>query len=195
MVPDMTQDAQAQRSAPRRKPWRLPPGIAPSLAMAVISGVVCWFWFASGRADSAKAVPPSMSELTDVAEKDIGDALTTMGQSNGLLARFRQAKDGTCRPPLTWVSLVSPPGEPPSQIRLISGSYYSPIIEVSAIPVRVAIPYPQPYETGRGELIAVDVGGSAIVALLPAWRVSAAEGKTTRTVVWHPMGRCSLGNG
>lgn len=195
MVPDMTRDTQAERSATRSRPWRLPPGIAPSVAMLVISGVVCWFWLASGRADSAKSVPPNMSELTEVTEKDIADALTTMAPSNGPLARFREAKDGTCRQPLAWVSLVSPPGEPPSKIRLISGSYYSPVIEVSATPVRVAIPYPKPYEAGRGALTAVDIGGSATIALLPAWRVSAADGQTTREVVWHPVDKCSLGNG
>ena len=30
--------------------------------------------------------------------------------------------DGGCRRPVAWVSLVSAPGEPPSQIRLISGT-------------------------------------------------------------------------
>jgi len=169
--------------------------MAAGVAMAVVSGVVWWFWLASGRADSAKSGPATISALTEVTEQDIADALTTMAPSNGPLARFQATKDGTCRQPLAWVSLVSLPGEPPSQIRLISGSYYSPVIAVSATPVRVAIPYPKPYETGRGELTAVDVGGSATIALLPAWRVSAADGKTTREVVWHPVERCSHSNG
>jgi len=65
---------------------------------------------------------------------------------------------------------------------------------VSAKPVRVAIPFPAPYETGHGALTAIDVGGSATISLLPSWRVSAQDGKTTRAVTWHPVKNCSLRN-
>jgi hypothetical protein len=136
-----------------------------------------------------------VSDLTEVDERDIADALITMSPSNAVLAEFRTGKDGSCRRPLAWVSLVSAPGEPPSRIRLISGTYYSPLFEVSTTPVRVALPFPAPYESGRGVLSAIDVGGSATIALLPAWRVSAQDGKTTRAVTWQPVQNCSTPNG
>jgi hypothetical protein len=191
----MTQDTEARRSAPRRKNRSAPPGIGLTIAIAVISGVVCWFWLASGRANPPNPAAPNVSELTEVDEPDIADALTTMSSPNAVLAQFRQSQDGSCRRPIAWVSLVSAPGEPPSHIRLISGSYYSPNFEVSATPVRVAIPYPAPYETGHGVLTAIDVGGSATVALLPAWRVSAQDEKTSRAVIWHPVKSCNPRNG
>ena len=193
MLADMTQDTEARRSAPRRKNQIAPPGMGLATAIAVISGVVCWFWLASGRANPFKPTAPDGSNLTEVTEREVAGALTTMSPSNALRAQFLEGKGG-CRRPLAWVSLVSAPGEPPSRIRLISGTYYSPVFEVSATPVRVALPFPAPYETGHGTLTAIDVGGGATISLLPAWRVSAQDGRTTRPVTWHPVKKCSPRN-
>jgi len=191
----MTQDTEARRSASRRKTRGGLPGIGLTIAIMMISGVICWFWLESGRANSLKRIAPNVSDLTEVEERDIAGALTTMTLPNAVLAQLREAKEGECRRPLAWVSLVSAPGEPPSRIRLISGNYYSPVFEVSATPVRVALPFPAPYETGRGTLTAIDVGGSASISLLPSWRVSPQDGKTTRAVTWNPVKNCSPRNG
>ncbi len=189
----MTQDTQAKRAAPRLKSQKALPGLGLLITIVIISGAVCWYWLAEGPG-SAKPMTPNVSSLKEVEARDIAPALTTMNMPNALLAKYQDGKEG-CRQPLAWVSLVSAPGEPPGKIRLISGTYVSPIFEVSATPVRVAIPYPAPYETGRGVLTAVDVGGSAMVALLPAWHVSAQEGKITRPVTWTPVKNCSVRNG
>jgi hypothetical protein len=193
-MPDMTQDTEARRSAPRRKHQSALPGMGRAIVIAVISGVLCWFWLGSGRANPFKPTAPDVSDLTEVEEPEVAGAVTTMNPSDTLRAQFREGKEGGCRRPLAWVSLVSAPGEPPSRMRLISGTYYSPVFEVSATPVRVAIPFPAPYETGRGTLTALDVGGSATISLLPAWRVSAQDGRTTRVVTWHPVKNCSPRN-
>jgi hypothetical protein len=191
----MTQDTEARRSAPRKTHQSALPGIGQTIVIVVITGVVCWFWLVSGRANPLKTAGPNVSDLTEVAERDIAGALTTMSPSNGGLAQFREGQDGKCRRPLAWVTLESAPGQPPSHIRLVSGNYYSPLFEVSATPVRVALPFPAPYETGNGVLTAIDVGGSATIALLPAWRISPQDGKTTRAVTWHPVKNCSPRNG
>jgi hypothetical protein len=191
VVADLTQDAEARRSAPRGKKQSGRPGIGLTLAIAVISGIVCWFWLISGRANPLNPAAPDVSDLTEVEAGEVAGALTTMRLPNSALGKFQPGKDGACRRPLAWVSLVAAPGEPPSRIRLISGTYYSPVFEVSAAPVRVAIPFPAPYETGRGTLTAIDVGGTATVSLLPSWRVSAQDGNVTRAVTWRPLKSCS----
>ena len=114
-----------------------------------------------------------------------------MTGSDAAFAQYREGKDGNCRTPLAWVTLALPPGEPVSHIRLISGSYFSPVFNLSVTPIRVAIPFPAPYETGSGVLTAIDAGGAATISLLPTWRVSAQEGKTTRPVTWTPVKSCS----
>ncbi len=63
------------------------------------------------------------------------------------------------------------------------------------MPMRVAIPYPEAYETGRGRLTALDAGGSAIISLFPAWQVSAREGMASRSVTWHPGKVCMQPHG
>ena len=161
----------------------------------MISGVVSWFWLTSGQANPAKSAAPNISALTEVEESEIAGALASTDLPNAVLAQFQPAKDSGCRRPLAWVSLVSAPGEPPSRIRLISGTYYSPVFEVSATPVRVALPFPAPYETGHGALTAIDTGGSVTISLLPPWRVSAQEGTTTHAVTWNPVKKCSPRNG
>jgi hypothetical protein len=192
VVPHMTQDTETRRAAPRKQNRGAVPGMGLAVAITVISGIVCWFWLTLGRANMLK---PNVSDLTEVEEREVAGALTTINAPNAVLAQFREGKDGGCRRPLAWVSLVSAPGEPPSRIRLISGTYYSPVFEVSATPVRVAIPFPAPYETGHGALTAIDVGGGATISLLPTWRISAEDGKTTRAVSWHPVKSCNPRNG
>jgi hypothetical protein len=190
----MAGDTDARRAAPRRKHRGALPGIGLTIAITVISGVVCWFWLVSGRANPLQAGASNVSELTEVEEADVTGALTAMSPSNAVLAEFQKGKDGSCRRPLAWVTLVSAPGEPPGRIRLISGSYYSPLFEVSATPIRVALPFPAPYEAGQGVLTAIDAGGGATISLLPAWRVSVEDGKTTRPVTWHPVKSCGPRN-
>jgi hypothetical protein len=191
----MSQDTEASRSKAQKKNQGAPPGIGLSIVIAIICGVVCWFWLAKSRAVTLQPTAPNVSGLAEVEESEVAGALTTMSLPSAAVAQYQEAKDDRCRRPLAWVSLVSAPGEPPSRIRLISGNYYSPNFEVSATPVRVAIPYPAPYETGHGTLTVIDVGGDAVISLLPAWRISASDGKTTREVTWHPAKKCGLPNG
>ena len=150
-VPDISRETQASHSASRKKSRGAPPGMSLALAITLISAVLCWFWLALGRVSAANPATPGVSDLAEVKESEIPGALTTM-VSSPALAQYREGKDGQCRQPLAWVTLVLPPGEPPSHIRLISGTYYSPTYDVSAKPMRVAIPFPAPYETGSGVL-------------------------------------------
>src|SRR5580704_10918492 len=101
----MTQDTEARRSAPRKKNRGALPGIGLTIAIAVISGIVCWFWLGSGRANPLKPTAPNVSDLTEVEEGEIAGALTTMTLPNAVLAQFREGKDGGCRgrsPGLLW---------------------------------------------------------------------------------------------
>ena len=75
-------------------------------------------------------------------------------------------------------------------VRLRSGSYFSPIFNLSDAPVRVAIPYPGPYEMGRGRLTVMVTSGDVVVALEPAWHVSAQNGQASHEVTWHARINC-----
>ena len=108
-------------------------------------------------------------------------------------AQMKQPRN--CGQKLAWITVVRRPGEPAGTVRLRSGSYFSPIFALSDTPMRVAIPYPAPYESGQGSLSVLGTGGEAVVALSPAWRVSPKMGTAERAVTWHPTGSCARGDG
>lgn len=167
------------------------PGLWSGMAAAMLSGLICWVWLGLGFTASARPPQnsggPTVSELAQVDEHDITPALTTMDGSPSFLAQFKERKEN-CPTPLAWVSLVGESGQTPGQVRLQSGAYFSPLFDVRTVPMRVAIPYPGPYEAGQGKLTVLDTSGSVIVALAPAWRVSA--GAATREVTWQPRNSC-----
>jgi hypothetical protein len=127
--------------------------------------------------------------LAQVDDQDIGAALGTMGGSRSFQAQFKQGQE-SCPKPLAWVALKRVQPGPPISIRLRSGNYISPGFTLADAPVRVAMPYPAPYELGHGTLSVVATGGDTIVSLLPTWRVVGGAGLTTHQVSWHPRTRC-----
>jgi hypothetical protein len=165
------------------------------LAASITLGVAILTWILLG--DIAASSAPSATEvgasqLAEVEDADLAEALTTMSGDSAFLARFKKAAK-ECPLPLAWVSVVGVPGQPPSVIRLQSGTYFSPLFKMSETPVRIAIPYPAPYEIGHGAL--KTVGGSATIALQPAWHVNAPAGAVARNVIWRVIDRCGLKNG
>lgn len=173
------------------------PGIWPFIAATMLSAVLCSVWLLS---DVAIAPVPDRgpgavsSELSAVDDQDVAGALTTIEGPAALLARFKARADG-CSLPLAWVSVSPVAGQPGVTVRLKSGAYYSPDFKLSDSPVRIAIPYPAPYETGHGTLTALHGGGIATIALHPPWHLSAQDAITTHEVTWHPSKRCKQPDG
>jgi hypothetical protein len=86
-------------------------------------------------------------------------------------------------------------GQSQETVRLISGGYYSPIFKLSGTPVRIAIPYPAPYDSGHGVLTMLHTGGDASVALRPALLLTTQNTSITRQVTWQPGQICKPSNG
>jgi hypothetical protein len=173
------------------------PGLWPVALATVLSAVLCSVWLMSDLA--AASAPDSgtaavTSELASVDDHDIAGALTTMAGTPASLARFKQRADG-CPLPLAWVTVTPAAGQPTGTIRLRSGSYYSPDFNLSDVPVRIAIPYPAPYEAGHGTLTALHSGGNATLTLRPAWHLTAQGPSGRHQVTWQPSQRCKQPNG
>jgi len=172
------------------------PGLWPSVAVTVLAGIVCLLWLAVGATEATTTDAdgaPVASDLARVAPADLDGALATMNGPAAFKAQFRSQATG-CPRPLAWVSLMQAPGQPPATIRLRSGSYFSPEFKLTGQPVRVAIPYPAPYEAGHGTLMAMQSGGGAVVALVPPWPL-ATGGKQTHPVSWRAADTCRQPNG
>jgi hypothetical protein len=166
--------------------------------VAALSGSAFWFWLNSAFAAAARpGVEPDVqaSELDLVGEADIADALKTVGGTPALLDRF-QSKDGSCPLPLAWVSIAGAPGQPPTSVRLRSGVYLSPAYKLTDVPVRVAVPFPAPYDIGKGQLSVLGTGATASIALTPPWQIAFNQSSTSvHNVTWRPIKRCTDGNG
>ena len=102
---------------------------------------------------------------------------------------------GGCPLPLAWVTVTPETNQQAEMIRLRSGSYYSPDFSLSGVPVRIAIPYPAPYDAGRGTLSVLHSGGYVTLDLNPAWHLTAQETSGSHQVTWQPSQHCKQSNG
>jgi hypothetical protein len=195
----MTQDSQmrqptAAAGTQTTEKGRIP-GLLPAAGVAILAGIGCWMWLLS---ESVPAGAPTganvTSELAEVNDQEIAAAVATLDGSPTFRGQFTDQKAG-CPQPLAWVSLASPPEQSGMKVRLRSGNYFSLTYTLSATPMRVAIPFPSPYETGRGTLTVLNAGGGAIVALQPAWRTPAQGGESVRVVTWKTSNRCKKPHG
>lgn len=172
------------------------PGKAGMAAATILSAALCWFWLIPAL--QAMTAPPigneSASELAAVADEDMDAALATMQGPSDYLAQFKPRASG-CPTPLAWVSIGLAPGQAPAKFRVQAGPYVSPVFETAAVPRRIALPYPAPYEAGSGQISVSLFGGSAMLALLPPWQASMNPPGNLRHVVWKPVKRCVRPNG
>ena len=173
------------------------PGLWLIAVITVLSTVVCSTWLLS---DIAVAHAPGIaagiivSDLASVGDQEIAGALTTIGGSPAFKAGFKE-RNKSCPLPLAWVTVSPAAGQPKGTVRLISGSYYSPIFALSDVPVRIAVPFPSSYETGHGMLTVLHTGGGVTIALRPAWPLPAQDASVTHEVTWHFSKRCMRPNG
>jgi hypothetical protein len=173
------------------------PGFWSAASATVLSAILCSLWL---MWDTAATRSPDNdagavgSELALVDQQDIDGALTTLDGSPAVLARFKE-RTGGCPLPLAWIAVSPAAGQHGETIRLRSGHYFSPNFVLSDVPVRIAIPYPAPYEIGHGTLTVLHTGGNATVALRPAWHLSSQDTSVTHDVTWHSSQHCKQPGG
>lgn len=168
------------------------PGALGAVGTALLSGLACWVWLlplvAANLGPSAAGANLSF-QLSEVADAELSDALSTMDIPAATAAQI-WADPRNCKLRLAWVSLLAGPGGEPQTVRLRSGRYFSPRIPLPQTPVRVAIPYPAPYESGRGELMVLGVTTGITVALTPPWHIPAKAVSAAHPVRWTPNASC-----
>jgi hypothetical protein len=163
----------------------------------MLFAAACWFWLIptvlpQARASAAAAGDPKLAE---VQAGDIDGGLSTMDGTPDFFARFKPA-NRRCAEPLAWVTVSRPAGLTTGPVRIRSGSYVSPLFELSDAPLRVAIPFPAPYQAGQGTLTVLANGSRPIIALFPAWKPY-VNGQASVLVHWTPADddKCIRGNG
>jgi hypothetical protein len=158
-------------------------GNLPGLVMAaggLLTGIVA--------GASLLALPSSLgagAELHSVAKTHLEDAIASMG-GRAPAAVIEEARQ--CKAPLA-VLTVSADGAA-GAIRVRSGSYLSPAIQLNTAPQRIAIPFPAPYATGKGVLSVEGLGQGVYVWLSPGQYYTKLEGPAAINVWWTPKSPC-----
>lgn len=137
--------------------------------------------------------PGVVSRVAEVAPAELPQAIATVGGSRQALAA--PATGRSCGQRLAWVTIMNGSGGAGGRIRLRSGAYVSPAFALGPRPVRVALPYPAPYETGHGTIAVLGATAAAVVALQPGWLVAAGDHPQLRAVTWSPAAACRPGGG
>ena len=189
----------AQTSPPPPSPRKIDPpehekpprsGFGPlfiALAGAAITATVIAGALTTDRTVAASQASSAEPTLAKVATADLAGAAATLDPAMSQQA-VSDAK--ACKVPIAWVTLARLPGGTGGMVRIRSGSYLSPAFAVSDAPQRVAIPFPAPYETGRGVLWMVGEAKGLDVRLYPGWSTASLDGAAPINVVWTPKDPC-----
>ncbi len=157
-------------------------GIAGGLVIAGIAAVVV---LPSLVGDKPAGVGEE-STLEGLVPADINAALPTLDPATSKVA-VDDAKN--CKAPLAWVTLTQRPSGHGGMVRVRSGQYVSPPINLTTTPQRVAVPYPAPYPAGRGVLTLVGEADQVGFYLTPGG-VHDVNGTYSVNVRWQVRNPC-----
>jgi len=156
-------------------------GIAGGLVIAGIAAVVV---LPSLVGDKPAGVGEE-STLEVLVPADINAALPTLDPGTSKAA-VDDAKN--CKAPLAWVTLTQRNGHG-GMVRVRSGQYLSPPINLTPAPQRVAVPYPAPYPVGRGVLTLVGEADQVGFYLRPGG-IQDVNGTYSVNVRWQVRNPC-----
>ena len=108
-------------------------------------------------------------------------------------ARFastNQDPSSRCPEAITRLALISTP-QSQGQIRVTSGAYTSPWFPLAKGPMAFTIPFPAPYETGKGVLTVEGNAEHGVLSLTPGMELNFPSATTVSIpVVWTVNPNC-----
>lgn len=171
-------DPAADPPAAARQAWSRR-SVAILLAGGLLTGGL------AGAVVSAASVPQAF-EIDQLPQAELVAATPSMVPAEAA-ASLEEAK--ACRTPLAYLTLRAHPGST-GTVRIRSGDYWTATIHVGAGPVRVALPFPTPYPTARGDLLFESDGATFDVFLRPGWATEALQGTAIAHIWWTPKAPC-----
>jgi hypothetical protein len=167
---------QKKTHAPKYLPSR---GLAPMLMMAA-GGLLTSIVVSAGML----AIPTGQeARLGSVPKDQLEDAIVSLA---GQAAATTITEIRECKVPLAFVAVSAEAGAAASTIRLRSGSYLTPPLPLTPSPLRVAIPFPAPYLSGKGVLFVEGIAHGLTVWLTPGTHYTQVNGPMAISVVWTP---------
>jgi hypothetical protein len=130
---------------------------------------------------------PTEAKLTPIAVSELDAAAGTLITSQ---AAQRVADAKVCKAPLAVLTIVKQAGSPDATIRIGSGDYVSPPFVVTDQPQQVAVPFPAPYQVGKGLMSVMGEGKGITVWMTPGWIIPTLSGIATQNVWWDTRPNC-----
>jgi hypothetical protein len=155
--------------------------VAAALGGIVIAAAVV-FAAPPGKSLGGTASQPVIQQ---VALADISKAATTLAPG---VAASMEEEAKSCKAPLAEVVLQNAPGAAPGLVRIRSGAYVSPPFTLTDAPQRIAIPFPTPYQTGRGVIVVEGANTGATISIDPVNTVTSAS--FPLNIWWTPQKSC-----
>jgi hypothetical protein len=128
-------------------------------------------------------------QLLPVDPSEASEAVSTMTGSTAQLATVAENAK-SCKVALAMILIAKSPGTAGGSVRFFSGTYASPYFVLTETPQRVAIPYPRPYQSGRGTISVFGEATGATVSLRPVWSIGELHGQATENVWWPVDNNC-----
>lgn len=192
-MPNMDGESQSQAISQESKktgPTPRPPGkpgLSPMVialaggvvAVAVVAGVLL-----TGGGETAGT--PDRPTLSLVRQGDVDQAAGTLSPDS----KTQLVDDAkACKMPLAIVQLTKADTNGGGMIRIRAGSYVSPAFSIGDAPVKVAVPFPAPYATGKGE-ISIEGTAGVVAQLTPGIKYDPAGGARKIPVWWKTDKPC-----
>lgn len=144
------------------------------VAAAAIVGVM----LSSGNQPVGTAERPALT-LVKAGEVEKAAGTIAPEQKDKLV---EEAK--ACRAPLAQMRISKTDAGGRGVIRIRAGNYLSPAFTVGDAPINVAVPFPAPYQTGKGEIVLEGAAKGVFVEMTPGVTLT-DESSTSKTVpVW-----------
>jgi hypothetical protein len=154
------------------------------LLIAALGGLLAGVLLSSITHGIGSAAAPTLEAVSqNEIENAVGSMdLDTAGDAIGNARR--------CEAPLGFVTVSAQPSAPLAFIRIRSGNYLSPPLQITPSPQRVAVPFPAPYPTGNGVISVEGTARDLNVWLTPGLRTASLNGVWQINVFWTPKKPC-----
>ncbi len=160
------------------------PGVIAAIGGVVAAGVVAGTLLLGGSEKTGTVERPALS-LVKAGDIDKASGTVAPEEKDKVV---EEAK--ACRAPLASMRLSKTTAKGGGVVRIRAGNYLSPAFTVADGPIVVAVPFPGPYEAGKGEIVIEGAAKDVFVQLNPGLTVDTTEGVKRIPVIWDTSKPC-----
>jgi hypothetical protein len=176
------QKASASAGAPAKPP--LSPSVIAIAGGIVAAGAIAGILLLGG---GEKVGTPERPALSLIKKTDIDKAADTLApeEKDKIVSEAK-----ACQAPLANMRISKTTADAGGVVRIRAGNYLSPAFNVADGPINVAVPFPGPYEAGKGEVVIEGAAKDVFVEFTPGLKIDTTAGVRRVPVFWDTSKPC-----